>query len=229
MTKILRSIGLKLYLHRNATKLLDKTLGKPPVEKVRVRIRNTNPALATASSKVGSIAALAVLNVIKAQAGASTTAAVALYAAECISSCFKVLTEGIPDAIRTVLLADAMEYSPLSLQPLKRLTSLFIDLSPTRTIDRARVVAHRVRGSLSGHQANATVAAIAAAQMDVIGAVTDVIFDYIATTEPTDEDALWSLKKLAFAMIEAASQGAAAVAQSVAMVTNQPPPYRERE
>ncbi|KAI1777284.1 hypothetical protein F4818DRAFT_457167 [Hypoxylon cercidicola] len=216
-----RFTRLKFRLHKNATKFLEKTVRKSSAEEARAC--NTVDALSIASTKVGSVAATAVLNVIKAQAGASTTVAVARYAAEIISSRFSSLTRIIPSTVSSALMAASVTSQPLSLWRLWAVIYSILDSCQTDADRDAKFVAYRVRGSLTGSHASATVVALTDAVVDVVRAVTDIIFDYITAAKPTIES-IQSVESLSLALMEAASQAANAAANAVAFVGSKASP-----
>lgn len=183
-----------------------------------------------ASAKVSSIAALAVLSVIKPQARSANPTVVANSAARLIS--------GGADAVARVAVVAAhraRSAAQSTARPILSRQRVAADLKSvaTATSDFARSYAmkealNRIEfAAPGGPHSEEVVAALTAAAADVVRAITSVVEEYIATITPTTVS-VPSVEKLALAAADAATKASRAVASTVAFI-NTPPPYGDLE
>lgn len=170
-------------------------------------------ALATASTKVGSTAALAVLRVVQAQAGASTTAKMTHLATELISKRLDILTNAIENATSRVVGLEAMV---TTMAQYAERTGDFADT-------RAREIANLVKDTVTGPDADATVAALLTAEINITCAVTNVVSAHVSIAKYSKEP-IQTIKELALTIMHVASEAARGVADAVAITDDTPPP-----
>ncbi|KAI1372250.1 hypothetical protein F4677DRAFT_463406 [Hypoxylon crocopeplum] len=236
-----RFTGLKALLGRYSAKLLGTIPPKPlqkeppnPLQRILLKpVQRAPPKPLTqeeleeaqarvseniliASTRIGSLASLVILKVIKAQAGALTPMPVARSTADHISSLLKIFIMCIEFAYGASLDCVAEAASVIAYED-----------EVTAEMD-ADSVAARVKNSLKGPHANATVMAIANAQKTIMRAVADAFADHVAIAGSTES----SVRELVSVLSTAASQAAStAASQTVctgtdiaAFVDNDPPP-----
>lgn len=227
------SIWWKSRLRRNDTKVLEKTSLKScnrETVNVEQKADDKNLAVSIACAKVGSIAVRGVLNVVEAQAGASTTADMTICIVEQISKCINRLAKIAVKAARRVRdVAESTEH------PTQTGLPIAINLKPVATavsfdahgIDIRKYI-DRIDKTQRPPYHMASLAAAAIAMAEVNRAIVDVVEAYIASIAAPTTMSVPSFEKLIFAVAAAAIESARGVADAVIFMNKIPsPPYED--
>ncbi|KAI4860852.1 hypothetical protein F4820DRAFT_91377 [Hypoxylon rubiginosum] len=195
-------------------------LPKPPAQ----QSRDEADDLSYASASVYSTATLAMIDVFDAQAGAPTAAEVVRFTADRMSSGLRSFASSIDTVAARVTfryhMSDRVEFWRF-----ESITSQLLRFANTNARSSAKYVAYRVN-IYTSPQAEATMAAIAKAEIDIKRAVADVVMAYANTAKPTIESVRF-IRKLLAAVTAAASQAANTVAdvENFEDPDEAPPPY----
>lgn len=221
---------------RNDTKVIENT---SPNSRHRQTVNMKHKAeirkmtISIASAKVGSIAVRGLLNVVKAQAGASTTAQVTTCAFEYMSKCINRMAKLAAWEARRV--RDVAEGAQ---NPTQTGLPILINLRPVAaavSLDahKLSVYFHKCidgkdKTQMTPHEA-ASYAATMVAMSEVLRAVADVVEAYIASIISPTTISVPCLEKMVFAVAAAAIESARGIADAVIYMENRPPPpYEDR-
>ncbi|KAI1074813.1 hypothetical protein F5B20DRAFT_595856 [Whalleya microplaca] len=213
-----RFTWLKTRLGQHSTKLLrttpsnlrQNTLPRSPIQEAITEEAHIiiSENMFTASVMIRSMASLVVLEVIEAQVGTLTTAAVARFTANHIIRLLKTFILRIELAYRG------------NLERVARAASALAYVTEIRAEVNALAVIFHVKNSLKGHHREDTVTAIANAEKYVVRTVADAIADHVAIPGSTES----SVRELVSALSTAASRMAFTGADIVPFVDDDPPP-----
>lgn len=231
------SIWLKPLLRRNDAKLLKNTSSKPLTHlavNLEQEISDRVLTVSIASARVSSIAARGVLNVVKAQAGAPTTAAMALRTADELCKCAEFvagLAAGGARHARDVAAGTAHPTDTglrvaVDLKPVAANISLWaheVDVSVRNTVDQIKYAQGKYARRSSHHRAS--VAAGLTAVAEVARTVADVVEAHIDIAARTKS--VPSVEELTLAIALATTQAALAVAEAVSFMNHRHPPPNE--
>lgn len=240
MPRSSRSTWLKSILPQNGAKLLLTSRSSKPLTHATFKIvpdlSDKLSIIFTAPGKVSSIAARAVLDVVKAQAGASTTSNMALRTADELSRCTK-------EAARLAVCDErcARDVAKSTAHPTQAGLPVAMDLKPRAArisrwaqkcdadsrvfVDKINRAEGKYAKKSPHHRASMAAALTALAEIACI--VADVVEARIAISiaAPTVKS-VPSVKELTSAIDAAATQAAFAVAEAATLVDRgRPPPY----
>ncbi len=233
------SIWFKSFLRRNDSKLLKNTFSKSSSSEailVDQEISDKILLLSTASLKVSLIAARGVVNVVKAQAGASTASKMALYTASELCRCTEHAVTLVTDAMRRAHQPAKGTAHPtrtrlpitVNIEPLAVDISLWADKID---VDNQKIIEQVKRGK--GNHARksprdrTTYVISLIAVSEVARAIADVVGAHILLALHTAQRCIPSLEELTLAISVATTQAALCVAESVVVMDHRDPPSYE--
>lgn len=214
-------------LCRNDTKVLKNTSGKSSGNRDTRQV-----AVSIATAKVSSVAALSIFKIIEAQAGAPTSADMAICVAGLISKYVNRFYKIAARAARDVAAGGTEHRTQTGLPVVIDLGTVVTAVSrdvhvldigfrkDVGQIDKAKHKPHHI----------ATCAAAANVFAEISYAFLDVIEAHVASVAMPTTMSVPPLEKLLFAVAAAATESARGVADAFKLMENRPPPpYEDRE
>ena len=236
MSQSSRCSWLKSHLRRNETKPL-KNISQPKsltygAANGEQSAGDRVTAMSTATFKVSSIAALGVLNVVKAQAGAYSTRHMALRVAELLAYCTRCIAKKTAKYVQW-----SREWTEKNADPTKSGQPLYMSLSKVAPavfnyVHHRNVVRilestdRKIQDPKRPPHSKATATAVATAVADISYAMVDVVEAHI-TIAPIIALSDRSLENLILAVAAAAQQAAQAIADTVVFMDQRPSPLYE--